>query len=55
MESLISNIIRPFRFTYSLLDLGHKMTEKYTREDAILLNDRGLKIHYSYFVNNLHR
>lgn len=53
MESLISNLIRPYRFTYSLLDLGSKLTERYSREDGNLLNDRGLRIQYSYYKNTM--
>lgn len=49
MESLISNLIRPFRFHYSIFDLGKKITENYTREDSTVLNERGMKIQYSYF------
>ncbi len=49
MDSLISNLVRPFRFTYTIFDLGFKKTENYFRTDDTLLNERGYKIHYSYY------
>lgn len=51
MDGLISNLVRPFRFTYSLLDLGAKKTESYERIDGTILNERGYRIHYSFYRN----
>ena len=51
MDSLISNLIRPFRFTYSIFDLGNKITEKFQRTDSYVYNERGYRIEYSYYKN----
>jgi hypothetical protein len=49
MEVLVNALLRPYRATYSLSDLGRKNTDKYIRTDESLLNDRELNIKYSYF------
>ena len=51
MDSLISNLVRPFRFTYSIFDLGCRKTSNYVRTDESILNERGYRIQYSYFEN----
>lgn len=51
MQGLISNLIRPFRFRYSIFDLGPKFSDKYERNDCSVLNDRGYRIQYSYYRN----
>lgn len=46
---MINSLLRPYRATYSYLDLGKKRTEQYTRIDDCILNDRDQKIQYSYY------
>lgn len=49
MEILISNLLRPYRSTYSFVDLGKKRSDNYIRNDGTIVNERGLLIHYSYY------
>jgi len=51
MEALINNLLRPFRSSYSLSDLGRRKTEWYTRIDDYVLNDRDQRLQYSCFQN----
>jgi len=51
MDILINTLLRPYRSTYTLNDLGHKTTHKYVRTDECILNDRDQTIRYSYFHN----
>ncbi len=49
MEALINTLLRPYRSTYTPLDLGKKRTDAYSRTDATLLNDRDQLLQYSYY------
>jgi predicted alpha/beta-fold hydrolase len=49
MDILISNLLRPYRSTYSSVDLGKKRTDHYVRTDASLYNDREMLMQYSYY------
>lgn len=51
MDGLILNLVRPFRFKYSIFDLGAKLSDQYEREDNSILNDRGFRLQYSYYRN----
>ena len=51
MEILISTLLRPYRSTYSSLDLGKKRTDTYTRHDGSVYNDRELLLQYSFYEN----
>jgi hypothetical protein len=51
MEALINSLLRPYRSTYTPLDLGKKRTDGYSRTDGTLLNDRDQVLHYSYYQN----
>ena len=48
-DSLINNLLRPYRSTYSFNDLGTKNTQRYVRKDDFVVNDRDQKILYSYY------
>ena len=49
----MSSVLRPYRCSYTLADLGHKNTPKYTRIDDSILNDRDLQIRYSYYAHKI--
>lgn len=49
MEILIKNLIRPYRSTYSYIDLGRKKTEHYTRTDSYIVNEKDHMLQYSYY------
>lgn len=51
MELLIASLLRPYRSTYSSLDLGRRKTSHYERTDETLPNDRDQNIHFSYYAN----
>lgn len=51
MEALINGLLRPYRSTYTPLDLGKKRTDLYSRADETLLNDRDQLLQYSYYQN----
>lgn len=51
MDTLINALLRPYRATYTLNDLGHKTTHKYVRSEESISNDRDLLIKYSYYHN----
>jgi hypothetical protein len=53
MDALINALLRPYRATYSLNDLGFKKTDKYTRTEGHLLNEREQKIQVSYFQHRI--
>lgn len=52
MEALTNTLLRPYRATYSLNDLGPKKTNKYNRFDQFITNDREQNIQYSYYQHN---
>lgn len=43
--------MRPYRSTYTAIDLGKKVTPQYHRTDAQLPNDRDQLLQYSYYKN----
>lgn len=49
MDSIINTLLRPYRSSYSLTDLGMKNCDKYARIDEAVLNDREQLIQYSYY------
>jgi hypothetical protein len=49
MDVLTNALLRPYRSSYSLTDLGPKKTALYTRNDRTTINNRELKIQYSYY------
>lgn len=51
MNLLANQLIRPYRFMYSLVDLGKKKTADYERTDSYLLNARQQRLQYSYYRN----
>ena len=53
MNMLANQLIRPYRFHYTLLDLGKKKTLQYDRTDSYIINDRAQKLYYSYYQNAL--
>lgn len=48
---LISTLLRPYRSTYSNIDLGKKRTETYIRHDGSVYNERELLLQYSFYEN----
>jgi|JI6StandDraft_1071083.scaffolds.fasta_scaffold18790_6 hypothetical protein len=52
MNVLANQLVRPYRFLYSLIDLGKKKTADYERQDAYLANGRGQRLQYSYYRNS---
>jgi hypothetical protein len=53
MNTFINQLIRPYRFNYSIIDLGKKKTNLYERFDSFAYNHHKLKIYYSYFKNKV--